>query len=471
MRQAGALSSRHRFAAVLLTTVLAAWPARASVGICPSVASSVLADFVADDPAKYVNGCGAADVGVICDFVGTDGLCDSNPACPENQITSIGCTPDNEADACCFEQLTIPCAGCDPIPFECISTCDGPAPPPRSDAETRDGFCADVADFRLPGLAQADVQFSEKCDGSAVGSVCDAVGVAGPCRLEPQCRGLPSFDIDCEDYSEATACCEVLFSQRCETCEPEVSGCGTVCGLLEPGTDALQPSATDPSNDPPPDYTDYTTYTTSRDYTASTDYTDDTDYSVTIVVFTANPPSSGDYDIPFTTGGSAPVSLDDDISFGEGSLAPEAVAPVSFDDDISFVGGSSAPEAEAPVPLAVEATPPSPSGLEVPAPVAVTPADDGAEPVVATPPTPSDIIEGEDPGVEDPVEATNGRVDEPPADDVDDSAGGVDADDGGSDPAIVLPPPGTVLISADAGLGYGWVVSCVVVVAAMSVIA
>eukprot|EP00892_Ulva_mutabilis_P012439 jgi/Ulvmu1/9568/UM053_0058.1 len=233
--------------AAAIAAALLAQPAAANLdATCADAATGFLALFAKDIPTAYTTaGCAAAENGDICEIRGTAGLCESNPACPENQLSNFGCTSATDAAACCFEEITIPCDGCDPIVLECLSFCDGPSPPPPTDTENRDGFCADVADLRLPGLEASDDNdeaFSSDCSTAAVGQVCDLQGVSGACSAVPDCAGLATFETRCDgEDGFDTACCDILLAKPCASCEPEPATCATVCGSLPASTAA--PSA------------------------------------------------------------------------------------------------------------------------------------------------------------------------------------------------------------------------------------
>ena len=228
--------------ATALATAVAPLPVGGNVASgCSIEASTKLADMVADDPSSASTaGCAAANPGSICDITGTDGPCENNPACPENQIENLGCTPDNAATGCCFQEIVVPCPGCMAITISCKSMCDG-AIEPMSAAEARDAQCADLADLELPRLAQGVEGAVESCEGSQGLQFCDAVGRAGVCPLEPLCDGLPGGDEDCERVD--TACCYVMYGRPCSSCEPVPQACLAQCGVLDPpGGSAEAPS-------------------------------------------------------------------------------------------------------------------------------------------------------------------------------------------------------------------------------------
>ena len=101
-----------------------------------------------------------------------------------------------------------------------------------SAAEYRDAQCADHVDLNWPVLAGHEHTLLESCDDEEQFFVCDAEGKAGPCGLLPLCDGLLGSDNDCEQAD--TACCYVLYSRPCSSCEPQPQACSAVCGVLAP---------------------------------------------------------------------------------------------------------------------------------------------------------------------------------------------------------------------------------------------
>ena len=269
--------------ATALAAALAPLPVGGNVASgCSIEASSKLADMVADDPSSASTaGCAAANPGSICDIIGTDGPCENNPACPENQIENLGCTPDNAATGCCFQEIVVPCPACMAITISCKSMCDGDIMPITT-AEARDAQCADLADLALPRIAQGSVGAVESCQGSQDLQFCDAVGRAGVCPLEPLCDGLPGGEDHCQRAD--TACCYVMYSRPCSSCEPVPQACLSQCDLLDPPNAAVataapfattvfvKPAASRPSNEPSADQPAFTPlFVASPDVPASGD--------------------------------------------------------------------------------------------------------------------------------------------------------------------------------------------------------
>ena len=206
-------------------------PAPTTGGECMARADAALAELV--DPDSSGEGCDGTDPTAVCAARGTVGRCESNPACPANQILDNACTASDEDVSCCGEFLVQPCENCTQIPIFCITACGRPlAPAPESAEEALDRVCADIADIDLVRLADAspDVFTSGGCDEAEAGVVCDSVGVGGLCSEAVMCEGVEiSVSDTCEGESQEEGCCDVLMSKPCADCDVEPALCFQSC--------------------------------------------------------------------------------------------------------------------------------------------------------------------------------------------------------------------------------------------------
>ena len=207
-------------------------PAPTTESMCMARADAALATLESD-PDSSVDGCDGTDPTAICAVRGTAGRCESNPACPANQILGNACTASDEDVSCCGEFLVQPCENCTQIPLLCITDCGRTlAPAPESAAEALDRVCADIADILFVRLADSspDLFTAGGCDEAEAGMACDSVGVGGLCSEAAMCEGVEISVLDaCEGESQEDGCCDVLMAKPCADCDVAPVQCFQSC--------------------------------------------------------------------------------------------------------------------------------------------------------------------------------------------------------------------------------------------------
>lgn len=247
----------HRFILLIAASTFATNPVRAAASddvtwraaasddaTCAAEATSVLTAIltragVVDVERAIAAGCDDADVDSFCAVRGTAGPCSSNPACPQNQLSSFGCTSAKHDAGCCIEHLRKPCQGCEPVVTECLSLCGGPPPPARDPVVDRlqrandraQDICAYRAAESLPSSADASPGHftAAGCDHADTLVTCDLLGAFAPCEDISLCDDVGIITDNCTAHSTANSCCTIFFAPLCAGCEPEVEFCRQQC--------------------------------------------------------------------------------------------------------------------------------------------------------------------------------------------------------------------------------------------------
>lgn len=204
---------------------------------CAIDARSRLKDLALMNPDSFAFGCNDSDPFAICNIRSSVGSCESNPACPADQIDQGRCTDATGPPECCDVSVARPsgCEGCDPIPVQCQNVCASNSPfPELSAAERLRRNCIDLADLNVAALRVNSPDFlAPSCAAAEPGQPCEIEGFAGACTARSLCASVAVRLF--ESCSEAgtrpeDGCCHALVAPPCPGCTPEPVRCFQSCG-------------------------------------------------------------------------------------------------------------------------------------------------------------------------------------------------------------------------------------------------
>lgn len=251
-----------------------------TAAMCAFVAEDTLKNQAANNALVSGGGCDVAGAEEfhVCDLIATTSTCAAVPGCIRlgSFSRSFACTPENTDIACCVEEVSKPCATCEPVTNSCTEVCVGestatddtesPSVPTTGTPSTAEGEfeghysapfspataaiatftdsqCAELSANQLEAYIIAHPSiFPTSCEDADAHVTCASEGFAGYCSANSGCASVGTTIFEsCATLPAEYNCCLSFLNKPCATCQPVTDSCAQICNVPGYTTATIMP--------------------------------------------------------------------------------------------------------------------------------------------------------------------------------------------------------------------------------------